>query len=69
MQIEIRRIHRELGVTTVYVTHDQEEAMNMSDRIAIMKLGRVEQMGAPRQVYEHPRSPFAAKFLGEANKQ
>lgn len=67
MQVEIKEIQKQLGMTVVYVTHDQEEAMNMSDRIAIMKLGRVEQMGAPRHVYEHPRSPFAAKFLGEAN--
>jgi spermidine/putrescine ABC transporter ATP-binding subunit len=67
MQVEIKEIQKQLGMTVVYVTHDQEEAMNMSDRIAIMKMGRVDQMGAPREVYEHPKSAFSAKFLGEAN--
>lgn len=67
MQVEIKEIQRQLGMTVVYVTHDQEEAMNMSDRIAIMNRGRIEQMGDPRSVYEKPANPFAAKFLGEAN--
>lgn len=67
MQVEIKEIQKQLGMTVVYVTHDQEEAMNMSDRIAIMNKGCVEQMGAPREVYEHPKCPFSAKFLGEAN--
>lgn len=67
MQVEIKEIQRQLGMTVVYVTHDQEEAMNMSDRIAIMNLGKIEQLGEPRDVYEHPASVFAAKFLGEAN--
>ena len=67
MQVEIKEIQRRLGMTVVYVTHDQEEAMNMSDVIAIMNNGRVEQMGAPTEVYEHPGSIFAGKFLGEAN--
>ncbi len=67
MQTEIKEIQQRLGMTVIYVTHDQEEAMNMSDRVAIMNRGRVEQIGAPREVYEHPASAFAAKFLGEAN--
>lgn len=67
MQVEIKEIQRRLGMTVVYVTHDQEEAMNMSDVIAIMNHGRIEQMGAPTDVYERPGSIFAGKFLGEAN--
>jgi putative spermidine/putrescine transport system ATP-binding protein len=67
MQMEIKEISRRLGMTVVYVTHDQEEALTMSDRIAIMNRGRIAQMGAPRDVYERPDSAFVAKFLGEAN--
>jgi len=67
MQVELKEIQRNLGMTVVYVTHDQEEAMNMSDRIAIMNQGRIEQMGPPSQVYENPATVFVAKFLGEAN--
>jgi putative spermidine/putrescine transport system ATP-binding protein len=67
MQVEIKEIQRRLGMTVVYVTHDQEEALNMSDRIAIMNHGRVEQVGAPHDVYEQPASMFAGRFLGEAN--
>ncbi len=67
MQTEIKDIQRRLGMTVIYVTHDQEEAMNLSDRVAIMNRGRIEQIGAPRDVYEHPASAFAATFLGEAN--
>lgn len=67
MQVEIKDIQRKLGMTVVYVTHDQEEAMNMSDRIAIMKDGRIDQLGTPRDVYEKPGGVFTAKFLGEAN--
>lgn len=67
MQVELKEIQRQLGMTVVYVTHDQEEAMNMSDRIAIMNQGRIEQMGPPSQVYENPSTVFVAKFLGEAN--
>ena len=67
MQTEIKDIQRRLGMTVVFVTHDQEEAMNMSDRIAIMDGGRIIQMGPPREVYERPESEFVAKFLGEAN--
>ncbi len=67
MQIEIRRIQRELGVTTVLVTHDQEEAMSMADRIAVMNAGRVEQLDTPERIYDHPASLFVASFVGTAN--
>ncbi|HEY8612391.1 MAG TPA: ABC transporter ATP-binding protein [Roseomonas sp.] len=67
MQVEIKEISRRLGTTVVYVTHDQEEALTMSDRIAIMEHGRIAQMGPPREVYERPDSSFVAAFLGEAN--
>ncbi len=67
MQTEIKDIQRRLGMSVIYVTHDQEEAMNLSDRLAIMNRGRIEQVGAPRDVYERPASAFAATFLGEAN--
>ncbi len=67
MQIELRRIQRAVGITTVFVTHDQEEALTLSDRIAIFESGRIIQEGAPMEVYERPRSKFAAGFLGEAN--
>ena len=67
MQLEIKRIHRELGATVVYVTHDQEEAMTMSDRICLMNAGRIEQLGTPGDLYFRPRSLFVADFLGESN--
>lgn len=67
MQLEIKRIHRELGTTIVYVTHDQEEAMTMSDRICLMNAGRIEQLGTPDDLYFRPRSLFVADFLGESN--
>lgn len=67
LQVEIKRIQRELGVTVVYVTHDQEEALALSDRIAIMSQGRIAQLGTPDEVYERPSSPFVASFLGESN--
>jgi putative spermidine/putrescine transport system ATP-binding protein len=67
MQVEIKEIQRRLGMTVVYVTHDQEEAMNMSDRIGIMNHGRVEQLGPPTDIYERPVGGFIARFLGEAN--
>jgi len=67
MQVEIKDIQRRLGMTVVYVTHDQEEAMNMSDRIAIMNHGRIEQLGPPGVIYERPSNAFVGKFLGEAN--
>lgn len=67
MQTEIKEIQNRLGMTVLYVTHDQEEAMNLSDRIAIMDHGRIAQEGAPRAVYESPANAFVARFLGEAN--
>jgi putative spermidine/putrescine transport system ATP-binding protein len=67
MQLEIKRIHRELRTTIVYVTHDQEEAMTMSDRICLMNAGRIEQIGSPDDLYFRPRSLFVADFLGESN--
>jgi spermidine/putrescine ABC transporter ATP-binding subunit len=67
MQIELRQIQREVGITTIFVTHDQEEALTLSDRIAIFNEGRVVQLGAPHAVYERPSSAFAASFLGDAN--
>ncbi len=67
MQIELKRIQREVGITTIFVTHDQEEALTLSDRIGILKGGRLVQEGTPREVYDHPADAFAAGFLGEAN--
>ncbi len=67
MQIELKRIQREIGITTIFVTHDQEEALTLSDRIGILKDGRLVQEGPPRQVYAEPVNSFAARFLGEAN--
>jgi putative spermidine/putrescine transport system ATP-binding protein len=67
MQDEIRRLQRELGATVLYVTHDQQEAATMADRIAILRGGRIEQIGPPRAVYERPANRFVASFLGEAN--
>jgi spermidine/putrescine transport system ATP-binding protein len=67
MQIELKRIQREVGISFIYVTHDQEEAMTMSDRMAVMRDGRVEQVGTPREIYFQPRSRFVADFIGMAN--
>src|SRR2546425_9892119 len=67
MQLELKRIQNELGTTFVYVTHDQEEALAMSDRIAVMNRGRVEQLGSPREIYDHPRTAFLADFIGSLN--
>src|SRR5213082_641926 len=67
MQLELKRIQSELGTTFVYVTHDQEEALAMSDRIAVMNRGRVEQIGSPREIYEHPQTAFVADFIGSLN--
>jgi spermidine/putrescine ABC transporter ATP-binding subunit len=67
MQIELRQIQREVGITTVFVTHDQEEALTLSDRIAIFRDGYVVQIGTPQAVYERPATAFAAEFLGAAN--
>jgi spermidine/putrescine transport system ATP-binding protein len=67
MEIELKHIHRKLGITFVFVTHDQEEAISMSDRIAVMNEGRIEQIGTPTQIYEEPENMFVAKFVGEIN--
>ncbi|MDA0565469.1 ABC transporter ATP-binding protein [Streptomonospora sp. S1-112] len=67
MQIELKRIQRDVGITFVYVTHDQGEALTMSDRIAVMNEGRVEQLGTPAEVYEHPATRFTAGFIGTSN--
>jgi spermidine/putrescine transport system ATP-binding protein len=67
MQLELKRIQREVGITFIFVTHDQEEALTMSDRIAVMNEGRVEQIGAPRDIYDAPASVFVAGFIGDAN--
>ena len=67
MQLELKRIQHELGTTFVYVTHDQEEALAMSDRIAVMNGGRVEQIGGPREMYERPQTAFVADFIGSLN--
>ncbi|MEW6263403.1 MAG: ABC transporter ATP-binding protein [Thermodesulfobacteriota bacterium] len=67
MQIELKHLHKQLGMTVVYVTHDQEEALTMSDTIAIMNDGRIEQMGSPDDIYQSPASRFVADFIGESN--
>ncbi|HET9162027.1 MAG TPA: ABC transporter ATP-binding protein, partial [Solirubrobacterales bacterium] len=67
LQVELKRIQREVGITFVYVTHDQEEALTMSDRIAVMNRGRVEQVGVPEDVYERPATTFVAGFIGVSN--
>ena len=67
LQLEIKRIHRELGVTFIYVTHDQEEALVLSDRIAVMSNGRIEQVGTAVDLYERPATQFVAEFIGESN--
>jgi putative spermidine/putrescine transport system ATP-binding protein len=68
MQYELKQIHEELGVTMVYVTHDQAEALTMSDRIAVFNAGRLQQVGPPRAVYEQPANAFVAQFIGESNR-
>ncbi len=67
LEIELKRVHRQLGITFVFVTHDQEEAISMSDRIAVMNEGAIEQIGTPIEIYEEPLNMFVAKFVGEIN--
>jgi spermidine/putrescine ABC transporter ATP-binding subunit len=67
LQLEMRRLHADLGITFIYVTHDQEEALTMSDRIAVMNEGRIAQLGRPEDLYDRPCSQFVASFLGESN--
>src|SRR5262249_6869161 len=65
--VEIRQIQRQLGITTVYVTHDQEEALSLSDRVVVMSEGRMEQVGTPFEIYNFPATPFVASFVGQLN--
>ena len=67
MQLELKRLQKQLGMTFIYITHDQEEAINMSDRIAVMNRGLLEQVGTPNEVYYHPRTSYVASFVGSAN--
>lgn len=67
MQTELKQLQRELGITFVYITHDQEEALNMSDRIVVMNQGKIEQIGTPEEIYYHPKTVFVAEFVGKAN--
>jgi len=67
MQLELRQMHKELGITFIYVTHDQEEALTMSDRIVVMNMGKILQVGTPKQIYDEPENGFVANFIGESN--
>lgn len=67
MQVELSNLHQELGLTFIMVTHDQEEALSLSDRIAVMRAGKIEQVGTPTEIYERPRTPFVADFIGDTN--
>ena len=67
MEVELRRLHREIGATFVYVTHDQREALALSDRVVVFNEGRVDQVGTPDEIYHRPASAFAARFVGDAN--
>jgi ABC-type Fe3+/spermidine/putrescine transport system ATPase subunit len=68
MQLELKHLQARLGVTVIYVTHDQEEALTLSDRIAVMNRGRIEQVGEPTELYETPATAFVAQFIGESNR-
>ncbi|GHV43748.1 hypothetical protein AGMMS49546_26250 [Spirochaetia bacterium] len=67
MQIELKKLQQQLGITFIYITHDQEEALTMSDRIAVMRDGRFEQIGSAQEIYDHPKTSFVARFVGNAN--
>ena len=67
MQLELKQLQKRLGLTFIYITHDQEEALNMSDRIVVMNKGHFEQIGTPAQVYDNPKSSYVARFVGSAN--
>ena len=67
MQIELKRLQHETGITFIFVTHDQEEALTMSDRIAVMSSGKILQIGSPRDIYDRPAERFVADFIGETN--
>ena len=68
MQLELKELQREVGITFIFVTHDQEEALTMSDRIAVFSQGRIEQLGTPREIYDNPKSAFVSEFVGQTNK-
>ncbi len=68
MQIELKELQREVGITFIFVTHDQEEALSMSDRIAVFNHGKIEQLGTPREIYENPKSAFVSEFVGQTNR-
>jgi putative spermidine/putrescine transport system ATP-binding protein len=67
MQVELKAIQKRVGITFIFVTHDQEEALTMSDRIALFSQGRIEQVGSPAEIYEHPATAFVANFVGTSN--
>jgi spermidine/putrescine transport system ATP-binding protein len=67
MQLELSNLHQDLGLTFVMVTHDQEEALSLSDRIAVMNQGKIEQVGSPKEIYDQPRTAFVADFIGDTN--
>ena len=67
MQLELKRLQKKLGITFIYITHDQEEAINMSDRIVVMNQGQFEQIGTPDEIYNHPKTSYVATFVGNAN--
>jgi putative spermidine/putrescine transport system ATP-binding protein len=68
MRVEIKRLHKQLGLTTIYVTHDQSEAMSLSDIIVVMRQGRIEQIGTPQEIYNCPKSLYVADFMGYSNR-
>ncbi len=67
MQLELREMHDKLGITFIYVTHDQEEALTLSDRIVVMREGKIQQIGTPTDIYNEPQNCFVADFIGESN--
>ena len=67
MQIELKNMHKELGITFIFVTHDQEEALMMSDKIVVMSKGQIQQVGTPEEIYNKPQNAFVADFIGESN--
>ena len=67
MRDEIRKIQKQVGISSIYVTHDQEEAMGLADKVVIMKDGEIQQVGAPREIYQKPVNEFVAQFIGRAN--
>ena len=67
MQLELKAMHRELGITFIYVTHDQEEALTMSDKIVVMSEGKMQQIGTPEDIYNEPENAFVADFIGDSN--